>query len=323
MGMDKIWNRYDDIRNELKEVIAIMETNTKCKDKKIENSIKDLIHSGGKMLRPAFVIISSHFGNYDTEKVRPLAAVIELLHMATLVHDDIIDDAKIRRGQETVQSKYGKDYAVYIGDFLFCVCFKILASSATLQSIKIDSNSMSRICLGEIDQLNSRFDSRLSVKNYLNRISGKTAELFSVSLYTGAAESGCSDAICKQFWKIGHNIGMAFQIIDDTLDYIGTDDSIRKSALVDIKQGIFTLPFIYAAKKNKKAFDPYLEKQCFSDEDVIDIIKLVNKNNGLDKAKELANKYTKKAFKMIDNLPENPYKTILKEITEELLIRKY
>ena len=316
-------DRYDDIRNELKEIITIMETNTKCKDKKIENSIKDLIHSGGKMLRPAFVIISSHFGDYDIEKARPLAAVIELLHMATLVHDDIIDDAKIRRGQETIQSKYGKDYAVYIGDFLFCVCFKILASSATLQSIKIDSNSMSRICLGEVDQLNSRFDSRLSVKNYLNRASGKTAELFSLSLYTGASESGCSDVLCKQFWKIGHNIGMAFQIIDDILDYIGTDDSIGKSAVVDIKQGIFTLPLIYAAKKNKKAFDPYFEKQSFSDEDVINIIKLVNKNDGLDKAKELASKYTKKAFKMIDNLPENLYKTILKEITEKLIIRKY
>lgn len=321
--MNNIWNRYDNIGTELKEVVKIMEANTKCKDKKIEGSIRELIRSGGKMLRPAFVIISSHFGNYDTNKARPLAAVVELLHMATLVHDDVIDDSKLRRGQETIQSKYGKDYAVYIGDFLFCVCFKILASSATLQSIKIDSNSMSRICLGEIDQLNSRFDKNLSIKNYLNRASGKTAELFSLSLYIGAAESGCSETVCKQFWKIGHNIGMAFQIIDDTLDYTGTNGSIGKSVAIDIKQGIFTLPLIYAAKKNRKAFAPYFEKQSFSDEDVENIIDLVNENKGLDRAKELANKYTNKAFKIIDKLPENLYKIILKEITEELLIRKY
>lgn len=321
--MDSIWNRYNDIREELQEVITVMKNNTKCKDKKIENSIKDLIHSGGKLLRPAFVIVSSHFGDYDAEKARSLAAVIELLHMATLIHDDVIDDSKIRRGQETIQSKYGKDYAVYIGDFLFCVCFKILASSATLQSVKIDSNSMSRICLGEIDQLNSRFNSKVSVKRYLNRASGKTAELFSLSLYIGAAESGCDDTTCKQLWQIGHNIGMAFQIIDDVLDYTGTNDSIGKSVTIDIKQGIFTLPLIYAAKKNSKAFQPYFEKHSFSDEDVRQIIKLVNENGGLNRAKELAAKYTKKAFKMIDNLPQNPYKTILKEITKELLERKY
>ncbi|QGU93960.1 polyprenyl synthetase family protein [Clostridium bovifaecis] len=321
--MDKIWDNYKDVKSELDAVISLMEKNVKCKDKKIENSIMELIYSGGKMLRPAFVIIASNFGNYDAQKARSLAAVIEMLHMATLVHDDVIDDAKTRRGQETVQSKYGKDYAVYIGDFLFCVCFKILASSATLQSIKVDSKSMSRICLGEIDQLNSRFDSKLSVKNYLNRISGKTAELFSLSLYTGAAESGCSDALSKQLWKIGHNIGMAFQIIDDTLDYVGNADSIRKPAASDLKQGIFTLPFIYAAKKDKNTFKYYLEKESFSDEDVKNIILLVNKHKGIVSAKELADKYTKKAFKLIDNLPENPYKMILKEVAEKLLVRSY
>lgn len=321
--MDKIWDNYKDVKIELDAVISLMENNVKCKDKKIENSIKELIYSGGKMLRPAFVIIASNFGNYDAEKARSLAAVIEMLHMATLVHDDVIDDAKTRRGQETVQSRYGKDYAVYIGDFLFCICFKILASSATLQSIKVDSNAMSRICLGEIDQLNSRFDSKLSVKNYLNRISGKTAELFSLSLYTGAAESGCSDTLSKQLWKIGHNIGMAFQIIDDILDYVGNDDSIRKPAASDLKQGIFTLPFIYAARKDKNTFKYYLEKESFSDEDVKNIILLVNKHKGVVSAKELADKYTKKAFKLIDNLPENPYKMTLKEIAEKLLIRSY
>ncbi|WP_097026434.1 polyprenyl synthetase family protein [Clostridium peptidivorans] len=321
--MDKIWNDYEEIKTELISVISIMEKSTKCKNKKIENSIKDLIHSGGKMLRPAFVLISSHFGEYDSNKAKSLAAVMEMMHMATLVHDDIVDDSKLRRGQPTTQSKYGKDYAVYIGDFLFCVCFKILASMSSLQNIKIDSNSMSRICLGEIDQLSSRFDTELSIKSYLSRISGKTAELFSLSLYIGAAESGCSDALSKQFWKIGHNIGMAFQIIDDTLDYIGTDASIKKTPANDIKQGIFTLPLIYAALKSKKDFEPYFKKDFFSHEDVNDIIMLVNKHNGVDKAIDLADKYTKKAFKLINTLPENPYKKVLKELSEKLLIRKY
>ncbi|MGL5150622.1 MAG: polyprenyl synthetase family protein, partial [Clostridium sp.] len=191
--MDKMWDKYENIKQELEGIQNIMLSNTKCKDKVIQNSIHELINSGGKMIRPAFVVIGASFGEeYNPERSRSLGAVVEMLHMATLVHDDVIDDAKLRRGQETIQSKYGKDYAVYIGDFLFCVCFKVLASNASLQSIKVDSKSMSRICLGEIEQLNSRFCKKLSIKNYLSRISGKTAELFSLSLYIGAAEGGCN-----------------------------------------------------------------------------------------------------------------------------------
>lgn len=321
--MDKMWDSNIYIKNELEEVVKLMKKNAKCKDKFIEKSIIELIESGGKMLRPAFVIISSKWGESNEGKVRALASVVEMLHMATLVHDDIIDDAKVRRGTETIQSKYGKDYAVYIGDYLFCACFRLLASEGSLQSIKIDSKAMSRICLGEIEQLNSKFSEKLSVKNYLSRISGKTAELFSLSMYIGAAESNCSEKLCREFWNIGHNIGMAFQIIDDILDYTGTDESIKKSAMNDIKQGIFTLPFIIAFRNDKKKIEPYMKKEVFDDEDVYEIIKLVRENNGVEKAKEIALKYTNKAFKRINKLPDNDYKKILIEVIEGLLMRSY
>ncbi|MGL4774428.1 MAG: polyprenyl synthetase family protein [Clostridium sp.] len=321
--MDKMWDRYEDIKEELKGINDIMLTNTKCKDKIIQNSIHDLINTGGKMVRPAFVVIGAKFGEYNEEKARSLGAVIEMLHMATLVHDDVIDDAKLRRGNETIQSKYGKEYAVYIGDFLFCVCFKILASNASLQSIKIDSKSMSRICLGEIEQLNSRFSKKLSVKKYLSRISGKTAELFSLSLYIGAAESGCSTKVSKELSKIGHNIGMAFQIIDDILDYVGSDESIKKSAANDLKQGIYTLPFIYAFNNKPSSFENYLEKKELNDDEIMKIVHLVKENDGVEKAIELAQKYTDKAFIGIDKLPDNPYKDVLREIARKLIVREY
>ncbi|WP_326511698.1 polyprenyl synthetase family protein [Clostridium intestinale] len=321
--MDKMWDSNIYIKNELEEVVKLMKKNAKCKDKFIEKSIIELIESGGKMLRPAFVIISSKWGESNEGKVRALASVVEMLHMATLVHDDIIDDAKVRRGTETIQSKYGKDYAVYIGDYLFCACFRLLASEGSLQSIKIDSKAMSRICLGEIEQLNSKFSENLSVKNYLSRISGKTAELFSLSMYIGAAESNCSEKLCREFWNIGHNIGMAFQIIDDILDYTGTDESIKKSAMNDIKQGIFTLPFIIAFRNDKKKIEPYMKKETFDDKDVYEIIKLVKENKGVEKAKEVALKYTNKAFKRINKLPDNEYKDILIGVIKGLLMRNY
>lgn len=321
--MDKFWNDYPEMQDVLQDIIKLMKKETRCKDKVIESSILELIESGGKLIRPAFVIIGSSFGSGEKERVMALGSVLELFHMATLVHDDVIDDAKLRRGVETIQSKYGKDYAVYIGDYLFCVCFKILAANASLASINLDAKSMSRICMGEINQLNSRFSPKLSVKDYLSRISGKTAELFSLSLYLGACESNCSEKLSKSLWKIGHNIGMAFQIIDDILDYQGSDEQIKKSAMNDLKQGIFTLPFIYAYKNNKKDFEEFLSLEEISDEKVVEIIEKVRENQGVILALELANKYTKKAFKGIEGLPENNYKYILKDIASKLLNRKY
>lgn len=324
MKVNKMWDKYPELKEDLEGVLQLMDKNIKCKDKRIENSIKELIYSGGKLLRPAFSLISSRFGQYNEEKSRSVAAAIEMLHMATLVHDDVIDDAKTRRGQETLQSKYGKDYAVYIGDYLFCVTFKLLSThSSSLASIKIDSKAMERICLGEIDQMNSKFLVDTSVKKYLSRIQGKTAELFSLSFYSGASESGCEEKLSKQFWQIGHNIGMAFQIIDDILDYSSEGSILGKPVAADIKQGIFNLPLIYAMEKNKDEFKAILEKEIITDEDVSNIMELVVKYKGVEKAMELAEKYTNKAFKLINKLPENPYKNILLELAEKLLDRNY
>lgn len=321
--MDNIWNNYPHLKEELILVLDLMKKNVKCKDKKIENSILELIECGGKLLRPAFVIIGSKFGNYDFEKSVPTAAVIEMLHMASLVHDDVIDDSKLRRGQETIQSKYGKDYAVYIGDYLFCVCFKILATSSSLQAIKMDSRAMSKICMGEVNQLNSRYSTKLSIKDYLSRISGKTAELFSLSLSLGAAECDADKAVIKTLYNIGHNLGMAFQIIDDILDYEGNDESIKKSAGNDLKQGIYTSPFIYAALNNPKEFSSFIGNEELTDEDIKEIIEKVKINNGVSEARNLAHKYMKKCFKGIASLPDNEYKEILDDICKWLLLREY
>ena len=322
--MSKFWSDYPIIEKEVEEVKKMIAKNARCKDKIIENSILELLNSGGKMLRPAFTVIASKFGDYNEERTIALSSVMEMFHMATLVHDDIIDEAKFRRGKETVQSKYGKNYAVYIGDYLFCLCFKTLATTSSIErGIEVDTQVMSRICLGEIDQLNSRFNKNVSVKDYLKRTSGKTAELFSLSFYIGAAESSCDKKICRTFWSIGHNIGMAFQIIDDILDYTSTDQELGKQAGKDIKEGIYTLPLILAMKKNSRVFEDVLNKDEYTDEEVANIISLVKDNNGIKDAIKIAEKYTQKAFRDINKLPDNEYKIILTEVVEKLLVRKY
>lgn len=321
--MQKFWNKYPEISKELKGVVSIIEKNAKCRDKIVEGSILELLYSGGKMLRPSFVILASKFGEYDKEKSRALASVVEMFHMATLVHDDIIDEATLRRGKETIQSKYGKNYAVYIGDYLFCICFKVLAQVGSLDSVKLDTRTMSRICMSEIDQMNSRFDKNVSVKKYLKRASGKTAELFSLSFYIGASESGCSKKMSRLFWEIGHNIGMAFQVIDDILDYTGSDEGIGKNSANDLKQGIYTLPLILALENKPSDLLELLQREEYSEDDVAEVINLVNKYDGVEKARSIAHKYTNKAYKQIKLLPENEYREILLEITRMLLDRVY
>ncbi|MGL4361838.1 MAG: polyprenyl synthetase family protein [Cellulosilyticaceae bacterium] len=321
--MHEMWDEYPRVKKELREVERIIIKNSKCRDKKIESSINELLEAGGKMMRPAFSIIAANFGKYEEERTRALSAVIEMFHMATLVHDDVIDDASLRRGIPTIQSKYGKEYAVYIGDYLFCLCFKVMAQTASLQTIQMDTLSMSRICLGEVEQLNSRFDVNVSVKNYLRRIRGKTAELFSLSLYIGAAENECPEKLAKKFWRIGYQIGMAFQIIDDVLDYTGVDEKIGKDCANDLKDGVFTLPVIYAMEKKPKDLMAIIQKSSYTEDEIKQIIQLTNKYEGIDKARQLAKKYTEKAYKLIQTLPENPYKDVLYNVTKQLLDRKY
>lgn len=321
--MDKLWNEYPVIKNDLEEVIKIMKANSKCKEKLVENAILDLINSGGKLLRPAFLIIAARFGEFKKESTYHLAAVHEMLHMATLVHDDIIDDSKLRRGSETIQNKYGKNYAVYIGDFLFCKCFKILSEHSTLKNINTDSNVMSRICMGEIEQFSSKYSTDVSVRKYLKRISAKTAELFALSFYSGATVSDCDLRMAKKLSNIGHNIGMAFQIIDDILDYTGEENIVGKSVGNDIKQGIYTLPLIYALESKNNNLSLILRQESLDENDLQIIYDEVRELRGIEKSKELAEKYTKRAFNLINTLPEGENKNTLLKITEKLLVRFY
>lgn len=323
--MSSFWTNYPEIIKELTTVNNILKENIKSKGKHIEEAVLPLVESGGKMLRPAFLLLSAKFGEYDSKKIFNLAAVIEMLHLATLVHDDIIDDSKLRRGCESIQFKYGKEYAVYVGDFLFCQCLIMLADyEYEMKNMKDLAKAISRICMSEIRQYNLRYTANMNLRNYLRIISGKTAALFTLSFYVGASEANCDDKLSKTLGKIGYNVGMAFQIIDDLLDYCGDEELLGKSSRNDLKRGYYTLPLIYAMEKDKEnEILKILESEQLSNEDISKLIKLVKKYEGIDKAKKLANRYTERAFKYINKLPELESKRIIKEVVTKLLRRDY
>lgn len=321
--MSTFWKEYTDVENDLIKVKDIMLENIKCSEKNIEAALRELIESGGKMLRPAFLILASRFGEFYSDKIYNLAAVVEMLHMATLIHDDIIDDAPLRRGDETIQSKYGKNYAVFMGDYLFSKCFMLVSDGTSIENLKKISKIIARICIGEIEQFSQKFSRSVSINKYLKRIAAKTAALFSLSFYIGASESGCSEKFCKNIGKAGYNLGMAFQIIDDILDFSSDELVIGKPVGNDLKEGIFTLPLIYALQRDSGELEGILKMESYSSSDIKRIVEIVNNSGGIDMARELAKKYTEKTFKHISVLPESNNKKILLEVTQKLLIRDF
>lgn len=321
--MNNFWSEYTQLSKELTEVNKVITQNIKSRNKLMENALTDLLNSGGKFLRPAFVLISHSFGNEQSNDIYTIAAVMEMFHMATLVHDDVIDESLLRRGKETMQHKYGKNFAVYVGDYLFCICFNLLSKCSSAKSIEVDTVSLSRICLGEIEQFQSRFKKEVSIKEYLRRISYKTAELISLSFYAGAVEGKCDKKLSKKLQNIGHNIGMAFQIIDDLLDFKGNEAVVGKPVCNDLKQGIYTLPIIFALEEKNSEIENLLLKEKLTDNDINSIVNILNEEGYLRRAEKLAQSYTDKAFKLINTLPDGYSKDTLVKLTNKLLTRTF
>lgn len=321
--MKSFWKEKPEIVAHLEQVDDIINQQFKVKQSKMNEILKDLAHSGGKKIRPGLCIIGGEFGDKDLKNLYHLAAVLEMLHMATLVHDDIIDDSVQRRGQLTTQQKYGKDYAVYTGDYIFTKCFETLAEHYDLHHMKELSKGISRICKGEIDQFDGRFKPHNSVKKYLKIIGAKTSALLAVSLSVGAYEGGCDEKFCKKLGKIGLHIGNAFQIIDDILDYVGDESRVGKTLGNDIRQGYYTLPLLYALKHNDQELNDLLAADIYTDEIVSQIIKRVKELGGVKQAQDLAHKYTVKSLKEIKSLPAGIGRDHLEWITHQLLARQH
>lgn len=321
-----IWDNYPTIKSELDTIKEQMYHVNKSSEKFLDQSLDYLLATGGKMLRPAFVLIGASFAEHEeTEKLRNVAAAIETLHMATLVHDDIIDDSEMRRGQPSIQAKYSKSYAVYMGDYLFTQCFMMLSKYEYSRENLFDiSRGISKVCIGEMLQHQMRFKTDVRTRDYLKIISGKTAGLFAVSLGIGANIAGAEEKLSKKLARIGYNIGMAFQITDDLLDYNGDDEVVGKDVMKDLLNGYFTLPVIYALKSDKREDllniinDPESIKHH-----IPEAMAAIKSTNGIKRTEALATKYTKRAIKHIQELPECAGKEILMALVPVLLKRNY
>lgn len=283
----------------------------------IREYTKHLASSMGKYIRAISLLTCSQDqeGNVPKDAIK-FAASIEILHLATLVHDDVMDNADLRRGEVTLQKKYGKRTAVICGDYLLCMALNLSASIPNKKDyLEFDMpDYMSKVCLGELNQHinNGNFD--LSIFQYLKIISGKTAALFEASFYGGALLTETNQDNLRKYARLGKYIGMIFQLTDDCMDFESTEQEAKKPVQSDYEQNVFTLPLIYAFKK----IASFKQKAQISELSREEINNAVCKAGGLLYTRRVAKKYYEKSLVLIENLEATEDKKIkLKLILEK------
>lgn len=326
--MNPYWSHVPELASDLEAVLGIINTVNKSSEPFLNESVDYLTATGGKMLRPALFLMGAKFGpEADPERkagLLNLAAAIENLHLATLIHDDIVDESRLRRGKETIQARYGKEYAVYMGDYLLCQCFLMLSGHPyDRETLSILAQGVTKVCLGEMRQYQNRHNMALDVQNYKKIIAGKTAALFAVSLYLGAWEAKAPDKVAKTLGKLGYCVGMAFQITDDLLDYRGDTAVFGKETLSDIRQGCYTLPLILGLKGAQGAeIRSVLERSDITVGDAARLAALLRSSGALEASEAAAAHYTRKAMRYLKYLPEGTGKALLAETLPKLLKRQ-
>lgn len=298
---------YNFTSEDLKKVDALIKSSLSYRDQSIDMIANYVISSGGKRMRPLFVILSAKLFDYREEHHINIAAAIEFIHTATLLHDDIIDESSMRRGKVTANEKWGNKYAILVGDFLFSQAFKLMVDTQSVVVLDILSQSSIVIAEGEIKQLNNIRNLQITEQNYIEVIRAKTAELFAAACKSGAAIAKQSVAIQEELYQFGINVGIAFQIIDDILDY--TSNVSGKNIGNDYREGKVTLPIIIAldcADASEKKFIEKLFKDLDQqEEDFVELLTIMNKYGCFAKAKESAISFLKRAEDILAAVPKS------------------
>lgn len=288
------------------------------------SSSTHLLKAGGKRIRPVFVLLGGKWGNYDLDKLKCVAVPLELIHMATLVHDDVVDDSMTRRGSQTVRAKWDNKVAMYTGDYIFAKALEIASELTNPQIHQILAKAINEMCKGEIEQVRDLFQFEQGLRNYLRRIKRKTALLIAISCQLGAVAADASPDIVRRMFLYGYNVGMAFQITDDILDFTGTEKQLGKPAGSDLRQGNITLPALYSfsAGSNRDQFQTWIRENTLHYH-MDEAISLIRKSEGIDYANQLAERYINRACEQLKPLPDGKTKKSLLEIGQFIIGRKF
>jgi len=307
------------IENKLGQIISVEQPI-------LTEASSQLLNAGGKRMRPVLVLLASRYGDRHHENVMQTAVTLELIHMASLVHDDVIDDADVRRGEQTVKARWNNRIAMYTGDFMLAKALNVLAEIEHQQIHQILSYSLKEICLGEINQVEDQYNWNQTLRHYLQRIKRKTALLLAVSCQLGAMAAGASASICRDLYYFGYYMGMSYQIVDDILDLVSTEEELGKPVASDIRQGNITLPVLIALRKNQqeaKQLLTLLKIPNKSTEEWNSVVQLIRDSGSIADAEAISIRFTNKAYQRLKQLPDIMVTEQLQWLADYLSKRRY
>lgn len=278
---------------------------------------------GGKRIRPAIVLLLSRATTPNqaiTSKHRRLAEITEMIHTASLVHDDVVDDSEVRRGAPTVHSSFGNRIAVLAGDFLFAQSSWYLANLDNLTVVKLLSQVIMDFAEGEIRQGINQFNTGLSIDAYLEKSYYKAASLIANSSKAVGVLSAVPEELSEKLYGYGQNLGLAFQIVDDILDFTGSTEVLGKPACADLRSGNLTAPALYAMEEN-----PYLakliEREFAEADDLEQAVAIIHDSKGIERSRELAAKHVQRAIECLKDLPPSESRQALVDLSQYVLRR--
>ncbi len=284
---------------------------------------KYIISAGGKRIRPALLLLFSGALSYSESKKYEMAAVVEFIHTATLLHDDVVDDSTLRRGRATANVSFGNPASVLVGDFLYSRAFQMMVDCDNMRIMQILANATNVIAEGEVQQLMNMHDASLTQDGYLEVIRSKTAKLFEASARIPAILVGESSQIENACAEFGLALGTAFQVIDDVLDYEGESTVLGKNLGDDLREGKTTLPLIFAMQKGSLEERTLIQNAIEQNEEVelAPILNILQKTGAMQATREVAHQQALLAIQSIESLKNSVYKDVLIQLASQLLLR--
>jgi len=314
---------HEPVREELAEVQATLERVTRSEVPVVREMLGHLLAGEGKRLRPTIALLAGRFGEHRPGLLVPLAASIELLHTATLVHDDVIDASDTRRGKQTTNARYHNAAAVMLGDYMFAHAADLICRTESLDVVKLFSRTLMAMATGELTQDMSAFEYGQGTMDYFRRIGGKTASLFATSAEGGALVAGARAEWRGALRNYGESVGMAFQIVDDVLDFEGTEAELGKPAGSDLMQGTLTLPALLLMERYP---DDNPVKRLFGNErrseHLEEALAMIRDSDILERSYAVATEFRDRAVRALDVLPDTPDRAALMDIADYVLDRR-
>lgn len=314
-------------KNDLKMMDQVIEKRLSNSSALVKEITFHIVNSGGKRLRPILTILSSKLFGYEGHRHIKLAAAVEFIHTATLLHDDVVDHSKLRRGKPTANNCWDNKSCILVGDFLFSQSFLLMSEDRDHEVLNTLSKAAAIIAEGEVNQLASISNLELKETQYLEIISAKTAELFAAAAKVGSIVANTSENIKNDMYNFGLNLGIAFQIIDDILDYNAEESNLGKSVGDDFREGKVTLPIIYTYNNcndsEKMLLQNMFSSKLVSDSDFKEVLVLMSKYRSLNRCFQLANDYIQKAKESIQSAPSNNVKEALEKLLDFSVEREF